>query len=262
MSVRTTRGIEPGTSISWAHSSGTWPKPSRRAATAGNSASRSGVSVKIALTTRSGVSSLRVRISRTSSSVAARIASRSFFSTVAAPRRAWRGTAREGASRPAPCPPGVRLLPPLALDDLHRERLGAVAGALVVARPLRVERPRPGHPPAGGDPAVRGDLDGLARPTAALRVAHRDDHDLAPLGRREPHRDGDRRGLGERLLPGGEAQRRGRSGLPAARRREEPRQAGEGVAALGRRREQPAAADALVTEHLRVPRGAAVVRAQ
>ena len=49
-----TRGSEPGTGISRAHSSGTRSKPEARAATAGNSASRSSVSVKMQLTTSAG----------------------------------------------------------------------------------------------------------------------------------------------------------------------------------------------------------------
>ena len=69
-----TRGSEPGTAISRAHSSGTRSSPSRRAATAGNSASRSSVTVKMQLTIASAASSLRSITSRISSSVAARIA--------------------------------------------------------------------------------------------------------------------------------------------------------------------------------------------
>ena len=45
--IRTTRGIEPAISSSRAHSSGTSPKPSRRAAYAGNSETRSEVAVKM-----------------------------------------------------------------------------------------------------------------------------------------------------------------------------------------------------------------------
>src|SRR3954454_12620563 len=89
MRTRITRGSAPGTGISRAHSSGTMSKPRRRAATAGNSASRSSVSVKMQLTTRSGARSLRFMISRMSHSVAPTIASASLRSTVVAPRRAW-----------------------------------------------------------------------------------------------------------------------------------------------------------------------------
>src|SRR3954453_3777870 len=83
-----TRGSEPGTGISQAQSSGTALKPMLRAATAGNSASRSSVSVKMQLTTSSGSRSLRFMISRRSHSVAPRMASGSLRSTVVAPRRA------------------------------------------------------------------------------------------------------------------------------------------------------------------------------
>src|SRR4051812_969478 len=84
-----TRGSDPGTGISRAQSSGTLSKPSRRAATAGNSALRSSVRVKMQLTTVSGPMSLRFMISRMSHSVAPTIASASLRSTVVAPRRAW-----------------------------------------------------------------------------------------------------------------------------------------------------------------------------
>src|ERR1044072_6098411 len=88
MSTRMTRGIEPGTGTSRAHSSGTCEKPMLRAATAGNSASRSSVSVKMQLTTSEGCKSLRLRISRSSHSVAPRIAPASLRSTDEAPRKA------------------------------------------------------------------------------------------------------------------------------------------------------------------------------
>src|SRR3954454_22796486 len=88
MSTRMTRGIEPGTGTSRAHSNGTPEKPMLRAATAGNSASRSSVSVKMQLTTSLGCRSLRLRISRSSHSVAPRIAWASLRSTDEAPRRA------------------------------------------------------------------------------------------------------------------------------------------------------------------------------
>src|SRR5438094_541652 len=89
MSTRITRGSEPGTGISRAHSSGTRLRPRRRAATAGNSALRSSVSVKMQLTTLSTSSAFRFMISRMSHSVAPTIASASLRSTVVAPRRAW-----------------------------------------------------------------------------------------------------------------------------------------------------------------------------
>src|SRR3954469_5181160 len=88
MSTRMTFGSAPRTGISRAHSSGTLLSPISRAATAGNSASRSGVSVKMQLTRSSMASPLRPRISRISVSVAARIASAVFSVTVLAPRSA------------------------------------------------------------------------------------------------------------------------------------------------------------------------------
>src|SRR4051794_8078245 len=83
-----TRGSAPGTSISRAHRSGTADRPMLRAATAGNSASRSSVQVKMQLTMCSASSAFRSMTSRTSSSVADRIASESLASTVVAPRSA------------------------------------------------------------------------------------------------------------------------------------------------------------------------------
>ena len=77
--------MAPGTAISRAHKSGTSFQPSRRAACAGKSASRSGVAVKRALTTRSGL----IRLTRTSSvrsrAVAVTMLSASFLGTVIAP---------------------------------------------------------------------------------------------------------------------------------------------------------------------------------
>src|SRR5215217_8702308 len=83
-----TRSSAPGTGISRAHSSGTRLSPIRRAATAGNSASRSCVSVKMQDTRSSAPSPLRSRIACISSSVAVRIASPSLSVTVVAPRSA------------------------------------------------------------------------------------------------------------------------------------------------------------------------------
>src|ERR1044071_1311949 len=100
MSTRMTRGSAPGTGISREHSSGTRLSPMRRAATAGNSASRSGVSVKMQLTIESPSRRLRSSSSCMSSSVAWRIGSDSLASTVVAPRRAIKricGTLAAGA---------------------------------------------------------------------------------------------------------------------------------------------------------------------
>src|SRR5204862_4507387 len=85
---RITRGRAPGTGISREHSSGTPSRPSLRAATAGNSASRSSVAVKMHETMSSAVRSFRAMTSRTSSSVAPRIDSGSLRSTLVAPRMA------------------------------------------------------------------------------------------------------------------------------------------------------------------------------
>src|SRR3954454_18536250 len=104
-----TRGSEPGTGISRAHISGTWSKPSWRAATAGNWASRSWVSVNRQLTTSSGTSPLRSMISRMSVSVAPRMSSEALWSTVVAPRRAKMGMGRAimPGGRPSLVRPGT-----------------------------------------------------------------------------------------------------------------------------------------------------------
>src|ERR1700680_237426 len=83
-----TRGSERGTAISLAHSSGTASKPTARAATAGNSALRSFVAVKMQLTTFSGTSALRSMIAFISSVVASRMSWASLRFTLIAPRRA------------------------------------------------------------------------------------------------------------------------------------------------------------------------------
>src|SRR5205085_11785047 len=70
-----------------------------RAATAGNSASRSLVSVKMQLTASCGRSPLRSRISCMSDSEAPRMALASLVSTVVAPRRANRRIGAHHASR-------------------------------------------------------------------------------------------------------------------------------------------------------------------
>ena len=73
--------MAPGTAISAAHINGTSWKPILRAASAGNSAVRSGVDVNSTLITSSVVRSLRDITSVTSSAVASSIASRSAEST-------------------------------------------------------------------------------------------------------------------------------------------------------------------------------------
>src|SRR5215469_12689878 len=92
MSNRTTRGIAPGTAISLAQSSGTSWNPILRAASAGNSAVRSGVAVKTTLITSSGTRLLRVITSVTSSVVPSRMSARSLASTWTAPRIALTAT--------------------------------------------------------------------------------------------------------------------------------------------------------------------------
>ena len=76
----------PGTVISWPHKSGTSSQSSCRAANAGNSASRSGVVVKIALAISFLSMPFRWSISARSCRVAVRISSRLLWSTVVAPR--------------------------------------------------------------------------------------------------------------------------------------------------------------------------------
>src|SRR5918999_3673849 len=66
--------------------------PNSSAALAGKAASRSRVTVNSALTMSSGCSPFASIIARNSSSVAARISSGSFRSTVVAPRMPWRRT--------------------------------------------------------------------------------------------------------------------------------------------------------------------------
>src|SRR5579875_18826 len=89
---RTTRAMAPGTAISVAQISGTSWKPILRAASAGNSAVRSGVTVNSTLITSSVVRSLRLITAVTSSAVPSRIASRSSASTWIAPRIARTAT--------------------------------------------------------------------------------------------------------------------------------------------------------------------------
>src|SRR3954453_19526826 len=108
-----------------------------RAATAGNSASRSLVSVKMQLTASSGRRALRSRISRISDSVAPRMASASLASTVVAPRRAYRRMGAHHASRcrQRACLPR-RELPRLALGqpaELQRPERDAPKGQHAVA---------------------------------------------------------------------------------------------------------------------------------
>src|ERR1700751_3451073 len=81
------RGTPSGTPTSLAPSKGTLSHPSRRAARAGYSAVRSGVDVKIALSTSSGWKAFASCSARINSSVASRIASEVFAAAVVAPRK-------------------------------------------------------------------------------------------------------------------------------------------------------------------------------
>ncbi len=86
-STRTHRASEPGTGISRPHSSGTSSQPARdRTAIAGNSASRSSVTVKIAQESSSGRSPFAATRTERSSRVASVIDAESFRETVVAPR--------------------------------------------------------------------------------------------------------------------------------------------------------------------------------
>src|SRR5690606_1040092 len=130
---RMTRGSDPGTAISDAHSSGTSWNPSLRAARAGNSAVRSGVVVKMTLMTSSVLSSLRAITSDTSSVVASRIWSRSSASTCVAPR-----TARTATAAPPPLAAGLQPHGLVQFSDLvHGQR--AHRAGLQHAQPDRAE---------------------------------------------------------------------------------------------------------------------------
>src|SRR5579872_259146 len=119
------RGIEPGTGTSRAHRSGTRCRPSRRAATAGNSASRSAVSVKMQLTMSCECRPLRAISSRISSPVAVRIDSASLASTLLAPRsansRIGRGLCQRAAlgQWAARCHRGVELVHGRAAEAMY-----------------------------------------------------------------------------------------------------------------------------------------------
>src|ERR1700730_2003905 len=167
MSRRTTRGIAPGTPISDAHSSGTSWKPILRAASAGNSAVRSGVAVNRTLITSSVTRLFRVMTSETSSVVPSRIAARSFASIWTAPRIALTVTSlllhAASSCHPVPVFPWVT-----PVDQVYISR-GASSGSLA-ARPVRAF-PRlqtdrgvqvtyfPGAQRAGGAPAQRAERD-------------------------------------------------------------------------------------------------------
>src|SRR5438270_14072021 len=84
--TRMQRSKRPGTPISVKFNNGTSVHPMRRAAAAGNSETRSGVTVKSADATSSGTKPLRSTISRSRRSVASRTSAGSSRATVVAPR--------------------------------------------------------------------------------------------------------------------------------------------------------------------------------
>src|SRR5829696_2559624 len=163
-----TRSSAPGTGISRAHSSGTRLSPIRRAATAGYSASRSSVSVKMQLTRSSADSPLRLSSSRMRSSVASRIASASLSCTVVAPRSAISRIEREVVSAPL----AARAAGAAQALDLGRGQ------AAVLARLQALESKR-----AEGHPFERGDgvADGVEHPPH-LTLAPLVDRDLDQVG--------------------------------------------------------------------------------
>ena len=178
-----------------------------RAATAGNSASRSSVRVKMQLTTSSGPISLRAMISRISSSVASRIAGDSLTSTVVAPRRAKR---RIGAPSCQSC----AAWPSRSLACLA----GCGGGDKLQSPPPSAPAAAHGHEPRL--PGQRGDPGALlvrrrqgAAGAALRRRARRGGR--AGAHRRRPRR-GRLRAL-DRLRPGARHARAGRH--RAARRR-------------------------------------------
>src|SRR5215213_632788 len=114
---RTTRGSEPGTSISVVHSSGTSPIPSSRAATAGNSERRSEVTVKTMEISCSDDSALADMTASTSSRVDASRWSRSSASSWMAPRMARTATSElHGREQLTDLGPGEH--PPAALPQV------------------------------------------------------------------------------------------------------------------------------------------------
>ena len=133
-----TLAMAPGTGISWAHSSGTALSPIRRAAAAGNSASRSGVSVKMQLTRSPAPSSLRSSSSCISASVASRIASAALAATVLAPLSATSRMRAAFWQRG----PGRGSAQPVGGEDRRQVADGVTAaiGTSTVSRPRVPER--------------------------------------------------------------------------------------------------------------------------
>ena len=123
------------------------------------------------LTMSSGAMSLRSITSRTSSSVADRIASASFSSTVMAPRSARSCTARDCVREPAWAAPGARSAPqPFDLGVLEPAALARVRGRAGRAgrTPPAPARPRGGRPPRTcAAPGACGPRAGRSRPRRA-----------------------------------------------------------------------------------------------
>src|SRR4051794_25596356 len=169
MRTRIVRGSARDTAISWAHSSGTRSKPRPRAAVAGKAALRSGVTVKMQLTTAPVSRSLRAMSSCMSSSVAPRMSLASLRSAVVAPRRAKRriGAASSHPARGAP--QGVDLVGPQTPRGARRQ--GAQR-----ERP-EGDAPQPGH----------GVPDGLAHPAhLALAALAQDELEIRTPPAAEP----------------------------------------------------------------------------
>src|SRR5687767_6774291 len=185
-----TRPIAPGTSISRLHKRGTWPKPSSRAATAGNCAFRSSVTVKMTETKLSGRRSFRAMSSETSSRVAARMESSSLASACAAPLIAHNRSVI-----------ATRILP----KRLHL--IGAEPAGLPLGEPFEPERAEAdalerddvvahglGHPAdLSISPLLEGDLDAALSRAAHARLAGEAVFELDPIAQAS------KLGLGRRL---------------------------------------------------------------
>src|SRR5262245_11790436 len=166
--TRMTRLIAPGTSISWAHSSGTSLKPRLRAPSAGNSLRRSGVAVKITLIRSSVPIWLRSMISVSSSATAASRCSRSSRSSLIAPR-----IARTATRLTLPWPPTLGSLP-----AFRRHKCDKLGDHLLTA-PVMIEKDAR-RSEAGGREQL-AELDPVQRPgTAGPQVAEGDWPDLGP----------------------------------------------------------------------------------
>src|SRR4051812_48099034 len=180
-SIRTTRGIELSISSSRAHRSGTSPKPSCRAAYAGNSETRSEVAVKITEMKSSTSRPLASIASSTISATRSSMCSRSSASSCVAPRTALTAIrALAALAQVAPLPPrGARLLrliapegPVVALWIGHRAAPAAVVlvDQLPFDRRARVHGPPEDRIGVVGDEVRRGAadvVDATVRPAGA-----------------------------------------------------------------------------------------------